>query len=85
MNARTFEIPGSGGFQLGQFALEIEDYLIPGKEIVLFSNIDELKRQIIYYLNNDSERKLICENGYKKVRSCTYENRFREILEKIVL
>lgn len=85
MNGRTFEIPGSGGFQLGQFALEIEDYLIPGKEIALFSNIDELKRQIIYYLNNDNERKLICENGYKKARFCTYENRFREILQKLSL
>jgi len=85
INGRTFEIPGSGGFQLGQFALEIEDYFIIGKEIALFSNIDELKRQIKYYLTNDSERKTICENGYNRTKDYTYENRFKEILAKIAL
>ena len=83
MNGRTFEIPGSGGFELSQFALEIEDYLVPGQEIGLYGTKDELIRQLRFYLANDEERKRICENGYRRTRNHTYQARFKEIFSRI--
>jgi spore maturation protein CgeB len=83
VKARSFEIPGCGGFQLSQFALEIEDYFIPGKEIALFATIDDLERQITYYLGHENERKQIAEAGHRRAKEYTYENRFKKIFEQM--
>lgn len=83
IKARNFEIPGCGGFQLSQFALEIEDYYHIGKEISVFSNIDELKKQINYYLCCNEERENIRTNGNKRTIDETYENRINCILKFI--
>jgi len=83
IKARNFEIPGFGGFQLSQYALEIEDYYEIGKEIAIFSNIDELKRSVSYYLNNDIERINISKNGYLKTQGNTYDKRINKILNEV--
>ena len=48
-------------------------------------NLEELKKNIIYYLKNNSERNIISENGYKY--ACKYHrasNRIDEILSHLV-
>lgn len=85
IKGRNFEIPGCGGFQLSQYAAGLEDYYHIGKEIAVFGNIDELKLQIKYYLENDAERMRICEAGYLRSKEYTYEKRFKNIFEKIEL
>lgn len=84
IKARNFEIPAAGGFELSRYALEIEDYFILGQEIAVFSTMEELKRQISYYLINEEERNTICRAGYKRSRLHTYTERFREILPEIL-
>lgn len=83
IKARNFEIPGFGGFQLGQFALEIEDYYVPGKEIALYSNIADLCRQIDFYLANDALRTKMAKAGYIRTVAYTYENRWIDIIKGI--
>lgn len=83
IKARNFEIPGFGGFQLSQYALEIEDYYVIGKEIAVFSTLEELKKQIDYYLQNEIERKSIVKAGYDRTKEYTYEKRFRKIFEEV--
>jgi spore maturation protein CgeB len=83
IKARNFEIPAAGGFQISQFALEVEDYFVPGKEIILFSKLDELVRLVRYYLQNESEREQIRLAGYLRASSHTYENRLKEVLERV--
>jgi spore maturation protein CgeB len=85
IKARNFEISGCGGFQLSQFALEIEDYFQIGREISIFSNLDELKRQIIYYLKFSEEREKIRNNGYNRCIEHTYDIRIRNILNSLIL
>jgi|SaaInlStandDraft_4_1057021.scaffolds.fasta_scaffold25540_2 spore maturation protein CgeB len=80
---RNFEIPGCGGFQLGHYAPTIEDYFIFGKEIAVFSNIDEMKKQVGYYLENDLERENIRTAGYHKAENHTYKKRFEKIFRTI--
>lgn len=84
VKARNFEIPGCGGFQLSQFALEIEDYYQIGKEISVFSNIEDLKNQINYYLMYDSSREEIRNNGYERTAEHTYEKRINKIFKSLI-
>jgi len=84
IKARNFEIPGCGGFQLSQFALEIEDYYRIGKEISIFSNIEELKKQIDYYLLFQEEREQIRNSGYLRTNQQTYDKRINKILQSLI-
>lgn len=85
IKARNFEIPGCGGFQISKFALGIDDYYTNGKDIIFFSDIDELVILIKYYLENDKERELIRTSGYKRTSNHTYEKRISELFNKIEL
>ena len=86
LKARNFEIPAFGGFQLSQYALSLEDYFSIGKEIAIFTSIDDLIVQIRYYLNHEEERKKIMIAGYNKVTEYgpTYMERFKEIFSRII-
>lgn len=81
VKARNFEIAGWGGFQLTQYALEIEDYYNIGTEIAIFTNPNELVQQCKYYLENDDIRKQICKKGHKRTSEYTYVARLREIVD----
>ncbi len=83
IKARNFEIPGCGGFQLTQYAPQIEDHYDIGKEVVIFTNISDLKLQVKYYLSNENERMKICQKGYVRTKEYTYDNRFRKIFKEI--
>lgn len=83
IKARNFEIPGCGGFQLTSFALQLEDYFINGKEISIFSEINELEILIKYYLNNDDVREQIAYNGYLRSEKYTYNERIRELFKNL--
>jgi len=47
-------------------------------EIVFYSTKEESLEKINYYLNNDSEREKIAENGYNKVMECFTTNNIVE-------
>lgn len=81
IKARAFEVPGAGGFLLTEWADGLDQYYTPGKEIVVFSNSDELADIICYYLVHKDERDAIAQAGYD--RTCaehTYDRRLAEVL-----
>jgi len=81
IKARIFEVPGAGGFLLTEWAKRIEDYYIPGKEVSVFLDREDLREKIRYYLDHPAERDAIALAGYK--RTCeehTYERRLIEVL-----
>lgn len=78
-NMRTFEIPGTGTFQLASRCPK--DWFTPNKEIVLFNSLSDLKQKIRYYLKNNNLRKKIALAGCKRAhRDHTYKQRFKKIL-----
>jgi len=83
IKARNFEIPAWGGFQISQFALGIEDYFVPGKEIVLFSSPHELATLVSYFLVNENERETIRGAGNARASEHTYAHRFASIIKEI--
>lgn len=50
VKARTFEVPGAGGFLLTEWAEGLDRYYTPGWEIAVFRDLDELEDKIHYYL-----------------------------------
>ncbi|MFH1905711.1 MAG: glycosyltransferase [bacterium] len=84
IKARNFEIPAFGGFQLTNYAPSLEDYFEIGREIAIYTSIEDLVLQINYYLDNEKERRNIIINGYKKtINESTYLNRLKEVFKKI--
>lgn len=66
ITSRTFHIPGSNGFLIHEKNDESILYFKENVEAVFYDNIQNLLEKIEYYLNNDSERIRIKEEGYKR-------------------
>jgi hypothetical protein len=64
---------GSGLLILSSRDNKLENLLSEDKEIVFFSSKEELLDKIIYYKNNDTERKEIARQGWEKFHSCFNE------------
>lgn len=79
---RTFEIPLCKGFMLHLLTKEAKDFLIPDKEAVFFSDYNEMKEKIDFYLKHPELREKIAEAGYKKVLNCGLLN--SDVVGKLV-
>lgn len=80
-NMRTFEIPGCGGLQLSNAASEIADFFEPGKEILLFRTVEELREQASWAIAHPEERRAIASSGHGRVTEETYVHRARRIVD----
>lgn len=81
---RVFEVPASGGFLLTNPSLQIEDFYCPGKEMIVYKDMDDLRHLIKYYLENSEEREEIAARAYEKAhRIHTYNQRLVLMLETI--
>ena len=84
IKARNFEIPAFGGFQLTNYAPSLENYFEIGREVAIYTSIEDLMLQINYYLDNEEERRKIMIDGYKRaMNEGTYLDRLKDILEKL--
>lgn len=82
--ARPFEITGSGGFLLTDYAEGLEDCFEIGKEIIVFKEKGELFEKVKYYLEHDEEREEIAEAGYKRaITNHSFIDRWKEILSHV--
>ena len=86
IKGRTFEVPACGGFLLEGQTEGIEDYFEPGREIVLYGDVDELISTAGYYLRHEDERRRIASAGHDRVHAeHTYRHRFGEIFRRMGL
>ena len=84
IKARTFEVPGAGGFLLTETAPVLERYLTPGTEVITFASPEELVAKARYYLAHPEARDQIARAGHARIcAEHTYEKRFAEILVKL--
>ena len=84
IKARTFEVPGAGGFLLTEVAPGLERYFAIGHEIATFDSPSELLKNVRYYLDHSGERDAIARAGHARVSiEHTYEQRISEILQKL--
>ena len=84
IKARTFEVPGAGGFLLTEVAPGLERYFALGREIATFDSPAELAEKVRYFLDRPAERDAIARAGHARViAEHTYEQRISEILQKL--
>lgn len=84
IKARTFEVPGAGGFLLTETAPDLDRYFNVGKEVVTFETPDDLIAKVKYFHAHPVERDLVARAGYERSRDQhTYEKRFSEIFMKL--
>lgn len=86
-NKRMFEIPACGGFQITSHRDAINELFEVGKEIVTYTDLNDLKNKIDYYLKpeNEVERMQITKAGYQKaIQEHTYENRLRAMINIVL-
>ena len=84
IKARTFEVPGAGGFLLSEGAEGVEDYYVPDKEVVFFKDIDDLVSRIRYFLERPAERDRIANAGFQRTAAeHVYEKRFSALIQAL--
>ena len=84
VKARVFEVPGAGGMLLTERAPHLERYFELDRDIVCFSNDDELHNAVLRLLGDPAERDAIAFSGHRRVVSeHTYERRLAELLSKV--
>lgn len=83
---RDFEVPMSGGFYMVEYMEELEEFFEIDKEIVCYSDKEDLADKIKYYLQHDSEREAIRRAGYERcLRDHSWQRRFQMAFERMGL
>jgi spore maturation protein CgeB len=83
---RDFEVPMSGGFYMVEYMEELEEFFGIGKEIVCYTDKDDLVDKIKYYLSHDDEREAIRKAGYERcLRDHTWHKRFETVFQEMEL
>lgn len=84
IKARTFEVPGAGGFLLSETAPCLQKYFDVEREIATFETADDLVTRVRYFLDRSHERDIIAKAGHARVvANHTYEHRFSDILQQV--
>lgn len=86
VNPRTFEILACGGFQLVDRRSLLAGLLVPGRDLLCYESVAELRQLIRHYSHHDEERRAIAEAGRRTVLARhTYQRRMAELLELLLL
>lgn len=79
---RAMEIMGAGGFLLTNYQSDFLLHFEPDVDFVSYESIDDACEKVAYYLQHESEREQIAQNGLAKIRRYhTYEKRLEEMLQ----
>ena len=82
IKARTFEVPGAGGFLLTEYAPGMEKCYVLGKEIEIFEGTEALEQKIRHFLMHPEERDRNATAGFERTaRDHTYEMRMKAALD----
>jgi spore maturation protein CgeB len=80
---RVFDPALTGAFQITELTPDLGELLEPGKEIVTFESVSELKDKLTYYRGDAGARERIARDGCTRVQAeHTYRHRVRELLRR---
>jgi len=86
LKGRDFEIPMSGGLYLTEHHPELERVYEIGKEIVSYTDFEDLVEKIRYLLDNPEEAERIRQQGFARARrDHSWEMRFEKVFNIIGL
>jgi spore maturation protein CgeB len=67
VNARVFDVPAAGGFLLTDRRAELSRYFVPGREVVVYDNMADLRDKVRWYRTHPPERHRIVERARARV------------------
>jgi spore maturation protein CgeB len=62
---RLFEAYAGGSMVMSDTMLSLPDGLVDGESIVIYNSLDELRSQILYYLEHEDKRLEIARRGFE--------------------
>jgi len=81
-NPRTFEISASGTLQLTDMRQDLDQFYVPGVEVVTYDSPEDMAKKAEYYLTHESERQEIALRGlYRTMRDHTYVSRLNKLFD----
>lgn len=84
VSQRVFDILACGGFCLTNYQPEIATLFEDGKELVMYTDMEDMVMKVGYYLAHEEERLQIAQAGQEKVRNCfSIESRIAELINSI--
>ncbi|MAU10349.1 MAG: hypothetical protein CL607_11045 [Anaerolineaceae bacterium] len=79
-NMRLFEAAGVGAFQLTDDRPGVHEWFRDGEHLVTYSDLDDLRQKVRYYLDHPDERQQIAQAGRQHaLKHHTYEQRLDAI------
>lgn len=82
ISQRVLDIMACGGFCLTNYQPEIAEYFEDGKELVMYTDMEDLVQKTEWYLQHDEERVAIARAGYEKIRKQFFlRDRLTELME----
>jgi spore maturation protein CgeB len=85
IKARTFEVPGAGGFLLTEQNPDLGTYFRLGDELIPYGSDDDLVAKIQFYLRHPEDRDRIARAAHDRVRrEHLYEKRFVPIIDRAI-
>ncbi|WP_197278015.1 glycosyltransferase [Rhizobium sp. AAP116] len=86
LKARLFEVAGCGGFQLSYYVEGLPNCYEIDKEVVIYTDPDDLLNKVRFYLKHDDLRNSIAEAGYRRtLREHTFKRRFEKAFQQMGL
>lgn len=83
---RDFEAPMSGAFYMVEHMSELEEFYEIGKELVCYTDPDDLVEKCRYYLTHDAERERIRLAGHSRaVNDHSWHRRFEMVFDHIAI
>lgn len=84
LNQRVFDVPACGAFLLTEYNKAVEDMFDPGRDVVCFKDVDDIRDLLTDWLENPRGRQDMALAARKRVLSChTYEHRIVELLSRM--
>jgi spore maturation protein CgeB len=81
---KVFEALACRGFVIVDSQKDVFRLFSSGKELVCYSDVQDLKAKIDYFLTRDEERRMIAAAGYEEaLHKHTYRHRLQEMLDHI--
>lgn len=81
MPLRVFDVISSGGFLLTNYQSELEEYFDPGRELAVYSDMEEMYALAQYYLGHPKEREETARRGYQRIcREYTFQKALKKIM-----
>jgi spore maturation protein CgeB len=82
INARTFEVCGSGAFLLTDDHPSLPEYYAPGTEVGVYGGVEDLPEVVRFYLERPQLRAQMARRAYERtLREHLYEHRVTRLLE----